>query len=130
GEDEPQDLASATLITRIGHRVDATGRIDPQAMRRTLAVVGRYARRARGLEAERIHATATSGVRDASNRDELAAAVQRETGEPLEVLSGEDEGGIAFLGATRGLPASMGPFLLLDIGGGSTEFVLGRNDPD
>jgi len=125
GEPELQDLASDSLITRIGQRVDATGRVDPRALRRTLGVIERYCRRARALGAERIHAAATSAVREISNREELMRSVHRLTGEPLEVLTGEDEGRIAFGGATRGLPADMGPFLMLDIGGGSTEFVLG-----
>jgi len=128
GEPEPQELAADTVITRIGRKVDATGRLNPEALRRTLAVVERYARRAQALGAERVRASATSAVRDASNREELATAVQRLTREPLEVLSGEEEGRTAFLGATRGLPKRFAPILLIDIGGGSTEFVLGSTD--
>jgi exopolyphosphatase/guanosine-5'-triphosphate,3'-diphosphate pyrophosphatase len=88
----------------------------------------RYSRRARALGAERVRVSATSAVRDASNREELAAAVERLSGEPLEVLSGEDEARATFVGAVRGLVAP-GPFLVIDIGGGSTEFVVGDLEP-
>jgi exopolyphosphatase/guanosine-5'-triphosphate,3'-diphosphate pyrophosphatase len=124
GESEPNDLARDMVITRIGEGVDRTGRIAPDALRRTLRVLERYCRRARALEAERIHLGATSAVRDASNRDDLARPVHRLTGEPMEILSGKQEAELSFVGATRGLSAAT-PYLVLDIGGGSTEFVVG-----
>ncbi len=124
---EPVELARDMVITRIGEGVDRTGRLAPAALRRTLEVLERYCRRARALRAERIHLCATSAVRDASNREELAAAVERLTGEPMEVLSGEEEALLSFVGATRELEAPA-PFLVLDIGGGSTEFVVGDGD--
>ena len=125
----PIELTRDMVITRIGQGVDRTGRLAPAALGRTLKVLERYCRRARALGTERIHLCATSAVRDASNRDELAAAVDRLTGEPMEVLSGEEEARLSFLGATRGLEAPA-PFLVLDIGGGSTEFVVGDREPD
>src|SRR5438552_2237263 len=82
-------------------------------------------RRARALRAERIRVGATSAVRDVSNRDELEEAVRRTAGSELEVITGEQEAALSFLGATRGLDAPS-PFLVLDIGGGSTEFVVGE----
>jgi exopolyphosphatase/guanosine-5'-triphosphate,3'-diphosphate pyrophosphatase len=121
---ELRDLARDMVITRLGQGVDRTGKLSSEALGRTLRVLERYCRRARILGAKRIHLAATSAVRDASNRDELAAAVQRLTGEPMEVLSGEAEAELSFLGATRGLDGPA-PFLVMDIGGGSTEFVLG-----
>jgi exopolyphosphatase/guanosine-5'-triphosphate,3'-diphosphate pyrophosphatase len=124
GEDDLVELARDMVITRLGQGVDATGKLDPAALRRTVEVLERFCRRARALGAERVHLAATSAVRDASNRDELAAAVERFTGEPMEVITGEREAQLSFLGATRGLRAPR-PFLVLDIGGGSTEFVLG-----
>lgn len=126
--DELQELARDMVITRLGQGVDRTGRLGSEPLRRTLAVLERYCRRARALGAERIHLGATSAVRDASNREDLAAAVERLTGEPMEVLSGRDEAELSFLGATRGLSAP-GPFLVMDIGGGSTEFVIGADRP-
>jgi exopolyphosphatase / guanosine-5'-triphosphate,3'-diphosphate pyrophosphatase len=108
--------------------VDRTGRIAADSLRRTLVVLQRYCRRARALGAERIQLAATSAVRDASNRDELARAVQRLTGEPMHVLAGHEEAELSFLGATRGLDRPA-PHLVLDIGGGSTEFAIGDRVP-
>ena len=127
GEPELCELARDMVITRIGEGVDKSGRIAPEALRRTLEVMERYCRRARALGADRIHLVATSAVRDAANRDDLARAVERLTGEPMEVISGEGEARLSFLGATRGLQAPA-PWFVLDIGGGSTEFVLGAGN--
>ena len=128
GEAQLQELARDMVITRIGQGVDKTGQIAPEALRRTLVVLQRYCRRARALGAERIHLAATSAVRDASNREDLARAVQRLTGEPMQVLAGRQEAELSFLGATRGLDRP-GPHLVLDIGGGSTEFAIGDRTP-
>jgi exopolyphosphatase / guanosine-5'-triphosphate,3'-diphosphate pyrophosphatase len=128
GDDALQELARDMVITRIGQGVDRTSHLSPQALSRTLHVLRRYCRRARALGAERIHLAATSAVRDAENRDQLAEAVERLTGEPMEVLTGDQEGSLTFLGAIRGLQAPP-PYLVLDIGGGSTEFVLGDREP-
>ncbi|MEX1047550.1 MAG: DUF501 domain-containing protein [Actinomycetota bacterium] len=126
---EPVELARDMVITRIGKGVDQTGRIDPEALRRTVEVLERYCRRARALHAERIRVAATSAVRDAANREELQEAVLRNTGSELEILTGEEEAVLSFLGATRGLDRP-GPYLVVDIGGGSTEFVLGTGEPE
>jgi exopolyphosphatase / guanosine-5'-triphosphate,3'-diphosphate pyrophosphatase len=128
GESELKQMARDMVITRIGQGVDKTGQLAPDALQRTLRVLERYCRRARALGAERIHLCATSAVRDASNREELARAVEGFTGEPMEVLSGEEEAALSFLGATRGL-SEPAPYLVLDIGGGSTEFVIGDREP-
>ena len=128
GEEELNQLARDTVITRIGQGVDKTGQLAPEALRRTVRVIDRFCRRARALGAERIHLCATSAVRDASNRDDLAEAVEQLTGEPMEALTGEAEAGLAFLGATRGLDHPE-PCLVMDIGGGSTEFVMGGTVP-
>jgi exopolyphosphatase / guanosine-5'-triphosphate,3'-diphosphate pyrophosphatase len=124
------DLSRDLVLTRLGQDVDRTGHFAPEALDRTLAVMQRFARRARALGAERVRLSATSAVRDAADRDQLAAAVLQWTGEPMEVLTGEEEAGITFLGAVRGLtgdvPDATPPYMVLDIGGGSTEFVLGQ----
>jgi exopolyphosphatase/guanosine-5'-triphosphate,3'-diphosphate pyrophosphatase len=125
------------VITRIGEGVDRTHRIAPLALQRTVAVLARYCRQARALDAERIHLTATSAVRDATNREELAAAVLKHTGEEMEVLSGTAEAATSFRGATwhladdpRAIDAgARPPYLVVDIGGGSTEFVMGELEP-
>ena len=127
--EEPTELARDMVITRLGQGVDRTGRLDPAALDRTLAVLGRFCRRARALGAERIRVAATSAVRDAENREEFAAAVLDRAGSALEVISGEREAGLSFAGATRGLDpnAVSPPYLVLDIGGGSTELVVGSS---
>jgi exopolyphosphatase/guanosine-5'-triphosphate,3'-diphosphate pyrophosphatase len=130
GEEEGlEEFARAMVITRIGQGVDRTGRIDPEALARTVDVLARYCRRARALHAGRIRVSATAAVREASNRDELEAAVRAHAGSGLEVITGEREAALSFLGATHGLDTSA-PFLVLDIGGGSTEFAVGTERPE
>jgi exopolyphosphatase / guanosine-5'-triphosphate,3'-diphosphate pyrophosphatase len=122
-------LARDMTITRIGQGVDRTGRIQPEALARTLRVLARYCRRARALHAERIAVSATSAVRDASNRGELEDAVRDHARSELRVISGEREAELSFMGATAGL-AAPAPFAVLDIGGGSTEMVVGSSGPE
>jgi exopolyphosphatase / guanosine-5'-triphosphate,3'-diphosphate pyrophosphatase len=124
---DPAELSRDMVITRLGQGVDRTGRIDPEALRRTVDMLARFARRARALHAERIRVAATSAVRDAENREEFAAAVRDVTGAELEVITGEREAGLSFLGGTHGLDPETAPrpYLVLDIGGGSTELVIG-----
>lgn len=125
GED-PLEITRDMRITRLGRDVDRTGRLASGSIERTLDAVARFVRRARALHAERIRVGATSAVRDASNKEEFFGPVRELIeGEP-EVIDGEREAELSFLGGTRGLDPSDGPFLLLDIGGGSTEFVFGR----
>ncbi|MFL5767177.1 MAG: DUF501 domain-containing protein [Actinomycetota bacterium] len=129
GDGTLRELARDMVITRIGRGVDRTGRIDPDSLARTVYVLERYCRRARALHASLIRVSATSAVRDASNREELEDAVRRNAGSSLEVISGEGEAGLSFRGATEGLRTAA-PFLVLDIGGGSTEFVIGSARPE
>jgi exopolyphosphatase / guanosine-5'-triphosphate,3'-diphosphate pyrophosphatase len=123
------ELARDMVITRLGQGVDQRGRLDPAAVRRTVDVLERYARRARALEARRVRVGATSAVRDADDRRLLDTAVASVTGSPPEVLTGEQEAALSFLGAATGLDRPA-PLLVFDIGGGSTELVLGTGSPD
>jgi exopolyphosphatase/guanosine-5'-triphosphate,3'-diphosphate pyrophosphatase len=123
------ELARDMVITRLGQDVDRTGRLAPEPLERTVAVLAWYARRARALHAARIRVAATAAVRDAANRDELERAVRDHARSALEVISGQREAELSFLGATRSLEAPA-PFLVLDIGGGSTELVLGTERPE
>lgn len=123
------EVARDMIITRLGEGVDEDGRLRPEALDRTMAVLARYARRARALGAERIRVGATSAVRDAASRDVLFSEVTAIVGTAPEVLTGEREAGLSFLGATVGLDQPA-PFLVFDIGGGSTELVLGTERPD
>jgi exopolyphosphatase/guanosine-5'-triphosphate,3'-diphosphate pyrophosphatase len=117
-------------ITRLGQGVDATGRLDEEAIERTVAVLREYRGVIDRLGAERIRMTATSAARDASNRNAFFAAATEAVGVTPELLSGEEEGRLSFLGATADLDPSRGPFLVCDIGGGSTEFVWGTTDAE
>jgi exopolyphosphatase / guanosine-5'-triphosphate,3'-diphosphate pyrophosphatase len=125
----PLDLARDLVITRLGLGIDRTGRLDPQAVRRTIEVLERYVRRARALGAGRIRVGATSAVRDAADRRSLDEQVARVVGESAEVLTGEREAELSFLGATSDLDPAR-PALVFDIGGGSTELVVGGARPE
>jgi exopolyphosphatase/guanosine-5'-triphosphate,3'-diphosphate pyrophosphatase len=117
-------------ITRLGQGVDADRTLRPDAIERTVTVLREYGEIIERLGAERVRATATSASRDASNRDDFFdPATDALRGTRPELLSGEDEAALSFLGATAGLqePAT---FLVIDVGGGSTEFVLGTGKPE
>jgi len=113
-------------IVRLGKGVDRTGMLDPEAIERTREALAGYTDRIRQLQAQRVRMVATSATRDATNAGDFRAMVIDTLGVAPEVISGDEEARLSFLGATRGLPASAEPpFLVVDIGGGSTEFVLG-----
>jgi exopolyphosphatase / guanosine-5'-triphosphate,3'-diphosphate pyrophosphatase len=114
-------------ITRLGDRVDADGRLSDAAMERVHAVLDRYAARARELGTEHVLATATSAVRDASNGAEFLAGVGRRHGFETRLLAGQEEAELTYRGVTSRLAAVPGT-LVCDIGGGSTELVLGGPD--
>lgn len=116
-------------ITRLGQGVDANRRLDDAALVRTLDCIADYALRWRELGADRVRIAATSAIRDAADRDRFFDAVRELTGVDAEVLSGDDEGRIAFAGATGRIEGKP-PYLVLDIGGGSTEFIRGSDQLD
>jgi exopolyphosphatase/guanosine-5'-triphosphate,3'-diphosphate pyrophosphatase len=111
-------------ITRMGQGVNATRRLHPDAVERTLAVLRKYRDVMDATGVDRVRATATSAARDAANRDDLFGPAAEILGAPVELLSGDEEGRLTFLGATTGLDAAA-PQLVVDIGGGSTEFIVG-----
>ena len=113
-------------IVRLGQGVDKTGQFHPDAIARTLAAVDKYASEISRRGVERIRFCATSATRDATNRDLFIGGVKERLGIEPEVISGEEEAHLSFMGATKELPDSLAPFLVVDIGGGSTEFVLGN----
>jgi exopolyphosphatase/guanosine-5'-triphosphate,3'-diphosphate pyrophosphatase len=120
-------LDRQNTITRLGKGVDATGKLDPEAIDRTLAVLRRYRSSLDAHGATQVRITATSAARDASNRDELFVAAEEIVGARPELLSGEEEGHLTFTGATAELDPADGPFLVADIGGGSTELTVGTD---
>ena len=115
-------------ITRLGQDVDATGALAEEAVARTLAVLRDYRRVMDELGVDRARLVATSAARDAANAASFLDAARVVTGVTPELLSGDDEGRLSFAGATAALPPGMagaGPVLVVDIGGGSTELVVG-----
>lgn len=124
------DVLRRMEVVRLGHGVDRTGRIDPEAMRRTLAMSEEYAARCRDHEVDRVRFVATSASRDASNAAEFVEGVRAifaDYGIAPEVVSGEEEAYLSFRGATGDLVAQgiPDPYLVVDLGGGSTELVRG-----
>ncbi|MFM7861099.1 MAG: exopolyphosphatase [Candidatus Nanopelagicaceae bacterium] len=115
-------------IVRLGQGVDQTGQFHPDAIARTLNAVDKFASEISKRGVERIRFCATSATRDATNRDLFVSGVKERLGIEPEVISGEEEARLSFSGATRELPDSLAPFLVIDIGGGSTEFVLGHRE--
>lgn len=122
---DPVVLERRNTITRLGQGVHGTGRLDPAAIDRTVDVLRRYRSAIEAHGAVALRATATSAARDASNASEFFAAAEEALGVRPELLSGEEEGQLAFAGATAGLDPADGPFLVVDIGGGSTELIVG-----
>jgi exopolyphosphatase/guanosine-5'-triphosphate,3'-diphosphate pyrophosphatase len=112
-------------ITRLGAGVDETGKLDPAAVERTLGTLREFrsVMDAKGVGEGDVFASATSAARDASNSEDFLGPAADILGSRPQVLRGEEEGRLSFRGATRELDSSDGPFLLVDVGGGSTELV-------
>ena len=112
-------------ITRLGRGVDSTASLDSGAVNATLDCLSGYRALIDKHDVESVRFTATSAARDASNRDVFLEPAEAILGAPLEVLSGSQEAELAFAGAVSDLDAADGPFLVVDIGGGSTELSFG-----
>ena len=131
------DLLRRMEVVRLGQGVDATGCLAPEAIERTRRVLAEYAAQARDLGATAVRMVATSATRDAANRADFEDMVSATLGQLPDVVTGHEEAELSFLGATasldraaaaHGSPPPRPPFLVVDIGGGSTEFVLGDAD--
>lgn len=120
-----RDVHREMRVVRLGEGVDRTGELAPAALQRTRAALVDYAAVCRDLGAQAVRLVATSATRDARNREVFTALVRDVLGVDPEVVSGTEEAALSFDGATRGLGAAGRPYLVVDIGGGSTEFVLG-----
>jgi exopolyphosphatase/guanosine-5'-triphosphate,3'-diphosphate pyrophosphatase len=125
-----RELVRETRITRLAQGVDSTGRLAGEAIDRVLAVLEHYRAEIDRLGADRVTAIATSAVRDAGNGDEFRHLLKERFGFHARILSGNEEARLTFLGATAGRPPGGAPALVLDIGGGSTEFVVGAPGAD
>jgi exopolyphosphatase/guanosine-5'-triphosphate,3'-diphosphate pyrophosphatase len=128
GDRVVEQHAREMVITRLGKGVDRTRRLDPAALERTLRVLSSYAELCARLGVEATRVVATSATRDAVNREEFLDGVRRRFGVDAEVLSGEREAATTYAGATHDLPGDERT-LVIDIGGGSTEFILGNREP-
>jgi exopolyphosphatase/guanosine-5'-triphosphate,3'-diphosphate pyrophosphatase len=117
-----------TQITRLGQGVHEARALHPHAIARTLATLREYRLLIDDLGAEQVRATATSASRDATNRDDFFDSAEQVLGVRPELLSGEDEAATEYLGATAALNEP-GPYLVFDVGGGSTEFIAGNDTP-
>ncbi|MFE3790706.1 Ppx/GppA phosphatase family protein [Streptomyces goshikiensis] len=129
GTGELVELDRRMLVVRLGQGVDKTGRLAPEALERTFAACREYAAVIEELGAQKVRFVATSASRDAENRDDFVRGVLEILGVEPEVISGDLEAEFSFTGATRELTGATHlerPFLVVDIGGGSTEFVVGE----
>ncbi len=127
-----EQIERLSTVTRLGQGVDATGRLADEAVERVLDVLADYRRRIDEHEAGTVVALATSAVRDSDNGDDFRAKLHDRFGIDVRIISGDEEARLTFLGATSARADRDDPTLVIDIGGGSTELVIGRPaaDPD
>jgi exopolyphosphatase/guanosine-5'-triphosphate,3'-diphosphate pyrophosphatase len=118
-------LVREMRIVRLGQDVDRTGRLADEALTRVFAATDEYARIIADQQVEEVRFVATSASRDADNADVFAEGVRSRLGVRLEVVSGDEEAQLSYDGATRALPVVPSPVAVLDIGGGSTELIVG-----
>lgn len=119
-----EPLAEEVVVTRIGERVAVTGELAEAAIERTLGVLQKFALRAADLGAKEVRCVGTSALRDAKNREEFCRRAWERAGLKVQVISGEEEARLTFLGAMSGMRGRR-PTLVLDVGGGSSEVILG-----
>lgn len=126
--DERHDLFRSAVVTRLGEGTNATKALKPEAIDRTISALLEFAEEMRAEEVEKIRATATSAARDASNASDFTAAFREALGFDVEILSGHEEAELTFRGALsdESLADPNSETLVIDVGGGSTEFIWGR----
>jgi exopolyphosphatase / guanosine-5'-triphosphate,3'-diphosphate pyrophosphatase len=125
-----EEVTRRNTVTRLGEKVDAGGKLIDSAMERVFAALSEYRQAIDELGAERVVAVATSAVRDAGNGDYFQAQLRERFDIDARIITGDEEAGLTFAGATSERPRGGDPLLVLDIGGGSTEFVVGRSGED
>jgi exopolyphosphatase/guanosine-5'-triphosphate,3'-diphosphate pyrophosphatase len=121
-----RDVHREMRIVRLGQGVDATGVLAPEALERTRAALVDYTAVLRREGVERVRMVATSATRDAGNREDFFGMVRATLGSDAEVISGDEEAQLSFVGAVGDLDPADGPFVVVDVGGGSTELVVGE----
>ena len=124
------EISRKMSIVKLGEGVDKNKAFLPDAISRTLAALKVFAAEIDEAQVEQVRFCATSATRDAQNRDDFLIPVAQILGITPEVITGDEEAKLSFLGATQALSKSDGPFLVVDIGGGSTEFVFGSDHVD
>ncbi|AFM18883.1 exopolyphosphatase [Mycolicibacterium chubuense NBB4] len=132
-DDRVQDVHREMRIVRLGQGVDATGQFAPDALARTRAALAGYAELMRSYDVEAVRMVATSAARDVGNRDEFFAMTSEVLGAVVagavaEVITGDEEAELSFRGAVGELDSDAAPFVVVDLGGGSTEVVLGSRE--
>lgn len=130
---EIREIVRTMKIIRLGQGVDATGQLDPAAIERARVALREYVDKMKREYVQAVRMVATSATRDAENKDDFFNMTAELLGEitpgaRAEVISGEEEAALSFQGAVADLPAAAGPFCVIDLGGGSTEFVVGESD--
>ena len=130
-----RDIVRTMEIVRLGQGVDATGEFAPEALERTRVALEGYVKQMKFEKVQRVRMVATSATRDAKNQDEFFEMTaqllgQIESGAKAEVITGEEEALLSFKGAVADLRSERGPYCVIDLGGGSTEFVVGTIDGD
>lgn len=126
--DDLREVFRDMEIVKLGEGVDKNKAFNPAAIDRTLKVVSRYRDEITRRGVERIRFCATSATRDAANRNLFVNGVREILGIEPEVIPGEEEAKLSFIGATKSLSRNIAPYLVVDIGGGSTEFVFGTDE--
>ncbi len=122
-----REVARDMEIVRLGQGVDQTGEFHPDAIKRTLAAVDKFSIEIARRGVQKIRFCATSATRDATNRALFIDGVRERLGIEVEVITGVEEAELSFIGAIQEINPNSGPFLVVDIGGGSTEFVFGNH---
>jgi exopolyphosphatase/guanosine-5'-triphosphate,3'-diphosphate pyrophosphatase len=126
--DDRREVHRETRIVRLGQAVDRTGVLAPEAIERTRLALVDYAAVIADADVQRTRMVATSATRDAANRSDFVAMVQATLGVEPEVVTGDQEAALSFAGSVGSIPGLTGPILLVDLGGGSTELVVGSPD--
>ncbi|MDR0488031.1 MAG: Ppx/GppA family phosphatase [Propionibacteriaceae bacterium] len=119
------EVTRQVRFARLGQGVDATGSFHPDALERTFSIVSEYTQNIHDLNVDQVRFVATSAARDAKNREDFYQGVHARLGILPQIISGEEEAELSFLGALAGGPTSDGDALVIDIGGGSTELIRG-----
>jgi exopolyphosphatase/guanosine-5'-triphosphate,3'-diphosphate pyrophosphatase len=121
-------LFEMETVVRLGERIHKNGVLLKEAMSRGIQTLSQYSERCRAMEVQKIFAVGTSALREAKNSGDFLKRVKGELGLSIEVISGEEEAQLSFLAVARDLGETGKTFLVVDIGGGSTEFILGKGD--